>query len=131
MIIFDIDDTISTYFRKKFFENILQILIMKNILRYYSQMEVLFLTSYSEKYRSEILKIISGYLGCSKNKIDLTMNPYKNLKLNVNFKEQVGYDLGFKNIKLVYGGDTETATMWISHGIPWMPTIIKNWRDYK
>lgn len=129
MIIFDIDSIISTHFIKKnIFENLLQALFMENILKCCSQIEVLFLTSYSEKYRSEILKIISGYLGCSKNKIDLTMNPYKNLKLNVNFKEQVGYDLGFKNINLVYGGDTETATMWISHGIICLPGIIKNWR---
>lgn len=131
MIIFDIDDTISTYFRKKFFENILQILIMKNILRYYSQMEVLFLTSYSDRYRQETLKMISRHLNCSKNKIDLTMNPYKDLKFSVKFKEQVGYDLGFKNISWVYGGDKKAANMWQTHGIPWMPTIIKNWRDYK
>lgn len=131
MIIFDIDGIISTHFRKNFFENVLQILIMKSISKYYSQIEVLFLTSFSEIYRQEILKIISRYLNCSKNKIDLTMNPYKDLKFNVKFKEQVGYDLGFKNIKWVYGGDKRAANMWISHGTIWLPGVIKNWRYYK
>ena len=132
MIIFDIDDIIfSHYLHKNCLINFFQVIIIKNISRFYPRIEIIFLTSYSEIYRHDILKIISKYLNCSKNEIDLTMNPIKEPKLSVDFKEQVGYDLGFKNIRLVYGGDKRAANMWISHGITWVPNINKNWREYK
>lgn len=110
---------------KDFFKNIRKdkpiiagILIAKSIISYLPQVEVMFLTGRTEKVRRETLEWLSEVLKVAENKIDLTMRPANNFDKDYIFKEQVGAEIGYKNIDLVFDDTEEIINMWRRHNVP-------------
>ena len=110
---------------KDFFKNIRKdkpivagTLIAKSIISYLPQLDVMFLTSRTETVRRETLEWLSETLKVDENKIDLTMRPANNFDKDYIFKEQVGAELGYKNIDLVFDDTEEIINMWRKHNVP-------------
>lgn len=94
------------------------ILIVKAFINYLPQVDIMFLTGRTEYVRYETLKWLSDKLEISENKIDLTMRPENNFDEDYVFKEKVGAELGFRNIKLVFDDNEKIIDMWRSHNVP-------------
>lgn len=140
MIIFDIDGVLADtnyrerkYLRgkknseidwKSFFEDCIHdlpisagILVAKAIINYLPQAEILFLTSRDETVRTTTLQWLSEQLGINKSRIDLTMRAKNNYVESVEFKEEVGREIGFKNIDLVFEDNPIIVDMWRKHNV--------------
>ena len=92
-------------------------IIAKSIINYLPQQDILFLTARSEIVRNKTMKWLSEHLGVSEDKIDLTMRPENNIDEDVLFKEEVGREIGFKNIDFVIEDKEKIVDMWRSHGV--------------
>lgn len=110
---------------KEFFKNIRRdkpikagILIAKAFIEYLPQVEIMFLTGRTETVRRETLEWLSENLRINENKIDLTMRPKNNFDEDYIFKEQVGAELGFRNIDLVFDDTEKIIDMWKQHNVP-------------
>ena len=110
---------------KDFFKNIRKdkpihagILIAKSFMAYLPQIDIMFLTGRTETVRRETLEWLSEQLHVSENKIDLTMRPKDNFDEDYIFKEQVGAELGYKNIDLVFDDTESIINMWRKHNVP-------------
>lgn len=139
MIIFDIDGVLAdTKQREKtlkdkknseikwksFFEDAIYdlplpsgILVAKAIINYLPQTEILFLTARDETIRATTLQWLSEQLQINKNRIDLTMRAKNNYVESVEFKEEVGREIGFKNIDLVFEDNPAIVEMWRKHNV--------------
>lgn len=110
---------------KEFFKNIKKdkpinagILIAKAFIDYLPQVEIMFLTGRTETVRRQTLEWLSENLRINENKIDLTMRPKNNFAEDYIFKEQVGAELGFRNIDLAFDDTKEIIDMWERHKVP-------------
>lgn len=140
MIIFDIDGVLAdTSYKEKtflkgkkyseinwglFFQDAIYdlpikagILVAKAIMNYLPQTEILFLTARGESVRNMTLQWLSEHLQIEKERIDLTMRPEDNFSDSITFKEEVGDEIGFKNIDLVFEDSPEIVNMWRSHNV--------------
>ena len=139
MIIFDIDGVLAdTQQREKilkgkknseinwksFFEDAIYdlplpsgILVAKAIINYLPQTEILFLTARDETIRATTLQWLSEQLQINKNRIDLTMRAKNNYVESIEFKEEVGREIGFKNIDLVFEDNPAIVEMWRKHKV--------------
>ena len=139
MIIFDIDGVLAdTKQREKilkgkknseinwksFFEDAIYdlplpsgILVAKAMINYLPQTEILFLTARDETIRATTLQWLSEQLQINKNRIDLTMRAKNNYVESVEFKEEVGREIGFKNIDLVFEDNPAIVEMWRKHNV--------------
>lgn len=139
MIIFDIDGVLAdTKQREKtlkgkknseidwglFFEDAIYdlplpsgILVAKAIINYLPQTEILFLTARDETIRATTLQWLSEQLQINKDRIDLTMRAKNNYVESVEFKEEVGREIGFKNIDLVFEDNPAIVEMWRKHNV--------------
>jgi len=140
MIIFDIDGVLAdTRYREKkylrgkknseinwkaFFEDAIHdlplpsgILVAKAMINYLPQTEILFLTGREETVRATTLQWLSEQLQINKNRIDLTMRAKNNYVESVEFKEEVGREIGFKNIDLVFEDNPAIVEMWRKHNV--------------
>jgi hypothetical protein len=138
MIIFDIDGVLAdsnwrtkkylneknidwqSYFDDAIYDLPIQsgILIAKAFINFLPQTEILFLTGRIETVRNETLAWLSEQLQIDKSKIDLTMRETGNYIESVKFKEEVGREIGFKNIDLVFEDNPKIVSMWRKHGVP-------------
>lgn len=110
---------------KEFFKDIRKdkpinagILIAKAFIDYLPQVEIMFLTGRTETVRRQTLEWLSENLRINENKIDLTMRPKNNFAEDYIFKEQVGAELGFRNIDLAFDDTKEIIDMWERHKVP-------------
>ena len=110
---------------REFFRNIHKdipieagILIAKSFMKYLPQIDIMFLTCRTETVRLETLDWLSEQLSIPRNKIDLTMRPKNNFDEDYLFKEQVGAELGFKNIDLAFDDNPKIIDMWVKHNVP-------------
>lgn len=94
------------------------LLIAKAFIAYLPQIDIMFLTGRTETVRLETLDWLSEQLDISKNKIDLTMRPKDNFDDDYIFKEQVGAELGYKNIELAFDDNEKIIDMWVKHNVP-------------
>ena len=140
MIIFDIDGVLAdTSYKEKrflkgkkyseinwglFFQDAIYdlpikagILVAKAIINFLPQTEILFLTARGESLRNMTLQWLSEHLQIEKERIDLTMRPEDNFSDSITFKEEVGDEIGFKNIDLVFEDNPEIVNMWRSHNV--------------
>lgn len=140
MIIFDIDGVLADtnyrerkYLRgkknseidwKSFFEDCIHdlpiaagILVAKAIINYLPQTEILFLTGREETVRATTLQWLSEQLGINKDRIDLTMRAKGNYIESIKFKEEVGREIGFKNIDVVFEDNPAIVDMWRKHNV--------------
>ena len=139
MIIFDIDGVLAdTQQREKilkgkknseinwnsFFEDAIYdlplpsgILVAKAMINYLPQTEILFLTARDETIRATTLQWLSEQLQINKDRIDLTMRAKNNYVESVEFKEEVGREIGFKNIDLVFEDNPAIVEMWRKHNV--------------
>jgi hypothetical protein len=139
MIIFDIDGVLADTKKrektlkgkknseinwKSFFEDAIYdlplpsgILVAKAIINYLPQTEILFLTARDETIRATTLQWLSEQLQINKNRIDLTMRAKNNYVESVEFKEEVGREIGFKNIDLVFEDNPAIVEMWRKHNV--------------
>lgn len=140
MIIFDIDGVLAdTSYKEKrflkgkkyseinwglFFQDAIYdlpikagILVAKAIINFLPQTEILFLTARGESVRNMTLHWLSEHLQIEKERIDLTMRPEDNFSDSITFKEEVGNEIGFNNIDLVFEDNPEIVNMWRSHNV--------------
>lgn len=140
MIIFDIDGVLAdtNYKAKKylkgqknskidwksFFEECINdlpipagILIAKAVINYLPQTEILFLTGREETMRKDTLNWLSEQLQIEKDRIDLTMRAKGKYPESVKFKEEVGKEIGFENIDLVFEDNPKIVGMWRKHNV--------------
>ena len=140
MVIFDIDGVLAdTSYREKkylrgkknseinwksFFEDAIHdlplpsgILVAKAIMNFLPQTEILFLTGREESTRGITLKWLSEQLQVHEDEIDLTMRARGNYIESVKFKEEVGAEIGFGNIDLVFEDNPAIVDMWRSHNV--------------
>lgn len=140
MVIFDIDGVLAdTSYREKkylrgkknseidwdrFFQDAIHdlplpsgILVAKAMMNFLPQTEILFLTGRAESIRATTLKWLSEQLQIDKSKIDLTMRETGNYIESVKFKEEVGKEIGFENIDLVFEDNPEIVAMWRKHNV--------------
>lgn len=110
---------------REFFKNIKRdnpidagILIAKSFINYLPQINIMFLTARMETVRKETIEWLSENLKVSESNIDLTMRPKNNFDEDYIFKEQVGAELGFKNIDLVFDDSEKIIDMWRKHNVP-------------
>lgn len=110
---------------KDFFKNIKKdkpisagVLIAKAFIEYLPQIDIMFLTGRTETVRKETLEWLSEQLKLNKSNIDLTMRPPDNFDADYLFKEQVGAELGFRNIDLAFDDTKEIIDMWERHKVP-------------
>ena len=140
MVIFDIDGVLAdTNYREKkylrgkknseinwraFFEDSIHdlpipagILIAKAVINFLPQTEILFLTGREETVRATTLQWLSEQLQIHKNKIDLAMRAKGNYAESVDFKEEVGREIGFENIEVVFEDNPALVAMWRRHKV--------------
>lgn len=140
MIIFDIDGVLAdTSYKEKrflkgkkyseinwglFFQDSIYdlpikagILVAKAIINFLPQTEILFLTARGESVRNMTLQWLSEHLQIEKERIDLTMRPEDNFSDSITFKEEVGDEIGFNNIDLVFEDSPEIVNMWRNHNV--------------
>ncbi len=139
MIIFDIDGVLAdTNNREKFlidknnsevnwgmfFQDAINdlplpagILVAKAIINYLPQADILFLTAREETVRATTINWLSNQLQLNPNCIDLKMRAKGNYIESVKFKEEIGMQIGFKNIDLVFEDNPLIVDMWRSHNV--------------
>lgn len=94
------------------------LLIVKAFIEYLPQVDIMFLTCRMESVRKETLVWLAKHLGVPEDRIDLTMRPSNNFSEDYIFKEQVGKELGFKNIDIAFDDNDKIIDMWCRHNVP-------------